>query len=351
MKKFLIIKTSSLGDIIQSFPVLEYLKSRFPSSQIDWIVESSGRDLLMTHPCINRVITIQTKKWRSSLFNRDHFREIRQFKRELQSVHYDAIFDLQGNLKSSLLTYLAKGGDKVGFGLRSVHEWPNALFTSFQYNPPKGVNIREDYLSIVQQYCNDSKPRELKYSLLHTSEKEKEFLQQLLMPLKKEIILVCPGSAWKNKQMDKEQLFQFLSKVNQSGNYNFLLAWGTNEEKELVTSLKESIGNNALVLERLSFPLLQNLMARVHLIIAMDSLPLHLAGTTMTPTFSVFGSSLAQKFKPMGPQHYAIQGSCPYGKTFEKRCAILRTCSTGACIRSLKGEFVFQEFQKFRERN
>lgn len=351
MKKFLIIKTSSLGDIIQSFPVLEYLKSQFPDSQIDWVVESAGRALLATHPCIHKIIAIHTKKWRSGIFQKENFKEMRKFKKDLQSVYYDAIFDLQGNMKSSLLTFLARGRDKVGFGLKTVHEWPNALFTSHQYNPPNQVNIREDYLSVVQQYCNDLEPKESKYSLLKISEAENSYLQQLLMPFKDELILVCPGSAWKNKQMDTEQLLQFLNKINQSGKYNFLLAWGTQEEKELVESLKKEIGNNALVLEKLSFPLLQNLMAKVNFIIAMDSLPLHLAGTTKTPTFSVFGSSLAQKFKPIGKQHYAVQGRCPYGKTFKKRCAILRTCSTGACIRSLSGEFVFQEFEKFKKMN
>jgi heptosyltransferase-1 len=86
-------------------------------------------------------------------------------------------------------------------------------------------------------------------------------------------------------------------------------------------------------------------MDSVDLVVAMDSLPLHLAGTTKVKTFSVFGASLASKFKPAGKKHLTLQGHCPYGRVFEKRCPILRTCPTGACIRSLTGKAVFNAFK------
>ena len=85
-------------------------------------------------------------------------------------------------------------------------------------------------------------------------------------------------------------------------------------------------------------------MASVDMVIAMDSLPLHLAGTTETPTFSIFGASSANKYKPKGKKHLAFQGTCPYKRTFERRCPVLRTCSTGACIRDLHGEELFHYF-------
>jgi heptosyltransferase-1 len=69
-----------------------------------------------------------------------------------------------------------------------------------------------------------------------------------------------------------------------------------------------------------------------------------LAGSTSTPTYSIFGASSAQKYKPIGTCHKAFQGECPYGKTFEKRCDILRTCKTGACIKQLQGEQLFNHF-------
>ncbi|SCA63497.1 hypothetical protein SCG7086_AS_00250 [Chlamydiales bacterium SCGC AG-110-P3] len=104
--------------------------------------------------------------------------------------------------------------------------------------------------------------------------------------------------------------------------------------------LKEQTPERIRILPRLSLPVLQAVMNRVRLVIAMDSLPLHLAGTTSTPTFSVFGASSMQKYKPLGGIHHGLQGECPYNVSFEKRCARLRSCKTGACIRSLTGKQV-----------
>ena len=78
----------------------------------------------------------------------------------------------------------------------------------------------------------------------------------------------------------------------------------------------------------------------------MDSLPLHLAGTSGTATFSVFGASSAQKYKPLGIAHQAVQGVCPYGKVFERRCPVLRTCPTGLCIKSILGDDLYNEYLK-----
>jgi len=82
----------------------------------------------------------------------------------------------------------------------------------------------------------------------------------------------------------------------------------------------------------------------MQLVIAMDSLPLHLAGTTNTKTFSFFGPSSSAKFMPMGEQHHAFQGSCPYGKVIQRRCPIIRTCKTGACLRGISSDTLFDAF-------
>ena len=84
-------------------------------------------------------------------------------------------------------------------------------------------------------------------------------------------------------------------------------------------------------------------MAEMDLVLAVDSLTLHLAGTTSTKTFSVFGPSAAE-YQPEGERHQTYQGKCPYGRLFEKRCPVLRTCSTGACTRGIEGKQLFLNF-------
>jgi heptosyltransferase-1 len=91
-------------------------------------------------------------------------------------------------------------------------------------------------------------------------------------------------------------------------------------------------------------------MSKMDLVVSVDSLALHLAGTTQTPTYSIFGSSLAKKYQPLGLIHESFQGACPYGKKFEKRCSILRTCSTGSCIKDLTFKELTYHFSNWWEK-
>lgn len=362
--KILIVKTSALGDIIQAFPVLQFLKNCYPEAQIDWVVESPFASLLEAHPSINKTIQISTKKWRDQFRKPETGKKIKDFYRQLRSTQYDLLFDLQGNLKSGLVVGLSKANKKIGFGFSTVHEWPNIFFTNYRCNPPKGRNIREDYLFLAQQAVGDFNP-EIKGVRLNISNADNITLQSLLQnPLlvrnehpkshnlrflneKSPRIMVCTGSNWPNKQLDKASLLAFLKLIVQGLQARLIFIWGTEEEKQLVYELASYFPQNAFVSDKLSLPLLQNLMAELDLVIAMDSLPLHLAATTPTPTYSVFGASLAYKYKPVGRQHGSFQGQCPFEKKFEKRCPILRTCSSGRCIKDIKGEILFDHFNKW----
>ena len=335
MKKFLIVKTSSLGDIIHTFPILSYLKQKFPESQIDWVVEESLAEVIESHPKINHVYRVNTKQWRFG----KHLKSFWKFRKSLQQPFYDVVFDLQGNMKSGLVTYLARGKNKVGFGWKSVPEWPNLLFTNCKVNPPLGYNIRQDYLYLVQNFLKDRLSQyEDRGVLLKITEKQKKHIQDILSSpglVQKPWIMVCPGSAWPNKRMSTQGLLTYLQKVYQHYGCSFLFVWGTEEEKQISEKLHQQFNNCSHIVEKLTIPVLQNLMNNMDLVIAMDSLPLHLAGTTSAPTFGIFGASSAKKYQPLGNQHSAYQGVCPYNIVFEKRCPYLRTCKTGACIRSL----------------
>lgn len=350
LKRFLIIKTSSLGDIIHAFPVLTYLKEKFPAAKIDWIVEKQFSELVKAHPLVDQILCVETKKWRQGWLRKDTRQGIREFRKRLREKKYDAVFDLQGNIKSGLITLAAKSDHKVGFGKKSVPEWPNCLFTNHRFNPPYSKNIREEYLSLVKNYFNDHEEWNWEGCAEVKMQPSIDITFKIATILKNPIlqgrqkVMVCPGSAWRNKQMNNEALGDLLFRFETELNSSFLLIWGTEDEKKTAEELQSRFIEHALVIERLPLSGLQNLMTQVDLVIAMDSLPLHLAGTTKTPTYSIFGASLADKYRPMGSRHLAFQGSCPYGKVFKKRCPTLRSCPTGACIRDRKADEIFDYY-------
>lgn len=325
--RFLIVKTSSLGDIIHTFPVISFLKKKFPTAPVDWVVEHPFAELPQAHPQIDQVITIQSKKWRRNPFSKESREEFRSFKKRLQSTYYDVVFDFQGNTKSALVTFLAHAGKKVGFGKKTVAEWPNIFATNERFDPPAGLNIRDDYLFLPRSLYKDFSLPVGYHIQLKAPEPKIEFPQE-------HKILVCPGSVWPNKQLSTERLEHILLKQPSS---HFYIAWGTEVERIQALALQKKLPH-ATLLDKMPLPQLQRVMSYMNLVVAVDSLPLHLAGTTQTATLSFFGPSMGSKYAPIGEQHRRIQGACPYGITFEKRCPKLRTCKTGACMQTINDQ-------------
>lgn len=343
LMRILIVKTSALGDIIHAFPALAYLRKRFPHAIIDWVIEKPFASLIEAHPAVDNVLTIDTKSWRKALLSSTTWGAIAAFRQTLCKNKYDLVFDLQGNTKSGAITFMAVAPHKIGFGKKTVAESINCLATTQRFDPPPGHNIREDYLTLVQRYFNDSVPFILSSFQLHISDAEKEEIDGLLLPHPFKI-MVCPGSAWRNKQLLPETLQGLLDRFAKAYPCSFVFVWGDEKEKQWCDALRDHFADNSLVLDKKPLPVLQNIMTKMSLVIAMDSLPLHLAGTAGVPTFGVFGPSSAKKYAPEGFKHIAFQGPCPYGRTFEKRCPILRTCPTGACIHDLSADTLFHYF-------
>lgn len=347
MKSILIVKTSSIGDVIHTFGVLGYLRERFPRARIDWVVEKSCADLLRAHPLVDTALVVDTRAWRRTPFSKQTREEVSAFSNLLRTEEYDLLIDLQGNSKSALITLLAKAKDKVGFDWKSLPEKPNWFVLNKRYPALKNAGVRLRYLNLVQSYFQDPKSFAESPHLLKISEGEdlrlKEILSKPALSHSKKL-MVAFGSKWKNKQLSEETLFEFVSKIAQEPALSLIFIWGSKEEKEVADKLAAAFPEKSTSVGELSLNLWQALMNEMTGVIAMDSAALHLCGTSLAPSFSVFGASSSSYYKPEGDKHGAYQGACPYGRTFEKRCPILRTCSTGACIRSLSAEPLYRAF-------
>ncbi len=345
-RRILIVKTSALGDIVQSFVILNYLKKKFPDVEIDWVVEKRFASIVKAHPQVSRAIEFESKAWKSGQF-REYFRAIK----ELRGRSYDFVFDLQGNCKSGIATLLSKGRCKVGFGWKNVREWPNLLATNLRFELPSHLNIRLQLLALVQQALGDCTllPTSFDDVCFRISLEETMRIEALLnkVPRKKRI-MVCPGSKWKNKQLPFNTLSQFLDKIASSMEVSFFFIWGNAEERKCCEELQQKFKGNSVVVDKLELPVWQNLMAEMQIVIAFDSGALHLAGTTSTPTFSIFGPTMPEIFKPLGAGHFSVRGECPYQRKFEKQCSLLRSCPSGACIRNLEVKEIFNLFEKWK---
>lgn len=121
MPDILLIKTSSLGDVVHNLPVASDIRARFPRARIDWVVEEAYRDIVSMHPGVRRAIPVALRRWRGNLLKPAHWREFGQFRHALSGLRYDCVIDTQGLIKSALLARAASG-TRHGYGRASARE-------------------------------------------------------------------------------------------------------------------------------------------------------------------------------------------------------------------------------------
>jgi heptosyltransferase-1 len=200
-----------------------------------------------------------------------------------------------------------------------------------RYSFAPDLNIREKYLGLLQSHFGDTALFFSRGIRLKISVEEQQWLEEICngFPSGAKKLMVCFGSKWPNKRLDSGTLAALLKKIAADCAPFFLFIYGDEEEKKCAEWLASNFQGQSRVVGELSLPLWQVLMWEMEGVIAVDSAALHLCGTTETPSWSVFGPSLATSYKPLGEHHAALQGTCPYGKPFFQRCPALRTCATG----------------------
>lgn len=131
--KILIVRVSSLGDVIHNMPMVQDILRHYPAAQIDWVVEEAYAGLVRLNPGVRNIIPVALRRWRKRLWSKTVWAEIRYFRRLLQTEAYDYVFDTQGLLKTGVLmgwARLAPGGQKLGLangtegsGYEGISRW------------------------------------------------------------------------------------------------------------------------------------------------------------------------------------------------------------------------------------
>ncbi|MGE5027479.1 MAG: lipopolysaccharide heptosyltransferase I [Betaproteobacteria bacterium] len=123
----MLVKTSSMGDVIHNLPVVSDIRSHFPEAEIDWVVEESFAGIPALHPGVNTILSVAVRRWRKNPLSPAVRAEIRAAYRQLRSKAYDVVLDTQGLVKSAVIARLARG-TRCGYDWHSAREPLAALF-------------------------------------------------------------------------------------------------------------------------------------------------------------------------------------------------------------------------------
>jgi heptosyltransferase-1 len=296
MKRILLVKTSSMGDVIHNLPVVNDILQHHPEAQIDWVVEESFAEIPRLHPNVSQVFTVAMRRWRKAIFTQNTWLEIKKCKRLLSQQPYDFIIDTQGLIKSAIISTWANGA-RYGYDKNSIREPYASYFYQHNYaiSYQHHAVVRNRTLAAMSLgYAVPTGAPD--YGLEHQGlEKHGITTQRNLPPelqashLSEDFFVALHGTS-KESKLWPEKYWINLGQQLAKQQLVLLLPWSSQAEFERAKRIAEKV-SSAIVLPKLSITALATIIAKAKIVIGVDTGLSHLAAALDVPTIALYTDS------------------------------------------------------------
>jgi len=308
LQKILVVRLSSMGDIVLTTPLLKALKRRFPQAKIAFLTKRQYRDLLLHNPDLDEIFT-----WEDDLSS-------------LRRERFDLFLDLQANLKSLLLLPLRlKASRRIRYKKRHLSRWALTRFKWIPFHPIHTVDL---YLRALAPLGVNHSPQPLPRLYLNERERKeaREFLQQEGFYGEK-LVGISPGAKWEKKRWPLKRFSQVGENLAKREKTKVIL-FGNEEEQPLTRKMAKLMKTESInAAGRTDLRLLMALLERCDLLITNDSGPMHIATGVGTPVVAIFGPTHPKLgFTPLGEGDIVLSTNEP--------CSPCSLHGEGRCQRS-----------------
>lgn len=308
--RVLLIKTSSMGDIIHTLPALTDAGLAMPGIRFDWVVEDAFTEIPHWHKEVGQVIPIALRRWRKGIFSRETRIEWRRLQNELRAKQYDLILDAQGLIKSAFLSFFAKGL-RAGLDFRSARE----SLASFAYQRKCKVNFYQHAIVRMRSLFSQA----LGYPLPDTKPNFDLDRERISTETTSENYLVfLHGTTWATKQWPEEYWIQ-LAKIAEDSGLRVKISGGS--DAEVARALR--IGNACKAVDvtpRLSIGAMAKLLVHAKGVVAVDTGFGHLATALNIPTVSIYSSTNPEYTGALGDSSIHLAADFPCAPCLSRVC-------------------------------
>jgi lipopolysaccharide heptosyltransferase I len=320
-ERIALIKPSALGDIVHSLPVLTALRRRFPTAQIAWIVNRSYAPLLYNHPDLNEIIPFDRGALKTGLIAGGI--SFARFLRDLRKHRFDLTIDLQGLLRTGLMTLATRAPSRIG--LASAREGASMCYTH-RVDDRDGVTHAIDRYWRVVEALGESSHKAFHVPIQTDA---RVWARERLQSFPRPWLAVGVGSRWLTKRWPPRH-FAELARVTHKYFGGTTIFVGSPEEAALADQSAATLtGPVARLTGKTTLPQLVALLAECDAMIANDTGPLHLAVALGRPVVAPYTCTLIEKTGPFGQSDRAVSTSiwC--------RGSYLKTCPRMECMAEL----------------
>lgn len=329
--RILIIKPSSLGDIVHALPVLAALRRAYPSAHIAWLVGTSFEPLLRGHPLINELIPFDRshygKMWRSPRALTDFCRLMWRLRRR----KFDLVLDLQGLIRSGLMAYFSGAKHRVGFASAREFAW---LFYSQRVRIPASAKHAVDqnaHLGRAIGLTVDTRDFPLA-----VTDAERTSARQLLesadsgRPLPR-FTAVVVGARWQSKLWPTVRFAELIDQLHVDGAPRCVLLGASSDRAISDEIIRQTRHPPLTLVGQTSLRQLTALLEGSERVFCLDSGPMHIAAALGRPVIAVFGPTNAARTGPYSPLAIVVSRKIPCAPCYRRICPL----GHHACMKEL----------------
>lgn len=332
-RRILIIKPSSLGDIVHTLPILNLLRRQWPESHISWLIGTAFAGLIEGHPQLNEVIPFDRRLFARGWYSPTALGGLIEFHRELRRRQFDLVLDLQGLFRSGWLTYLTKAAVRVGFA--NARELAHVFYTDRVPVDSMDQHAVDRYLGMAEALGCGKAPVEFNFVI---RDQDRAHVDSLTEGLGRHALLL-PGTNWLTKRWPAEHFVKVIKPLQDRFNLGCVLA-GSTDAAGIAEQIMASQPPGARMVNavgRTSLTQLVALIDRASLVIANDSGPMHIAAALNKPLITLFGPTNPIRTGPYGRPETVLRVDIACSPCYSRRC------SHTSCMKWISPEAVMDQ--------
>jgi heptosyltransferase-1 len=304
MMNVLIVRTSSMGDLIHTWPAVTDLLAHYPNLRLAWLAEENFADIAALHPGVRAVIPIAWRRWRKSLLSSSTWAEMRVFREQLRARHWDLVLDAQGLVKSALPAKLARA-PLAGYGWSSIREPLASLFYDKKHRVSSELSAIERnrrLFGLTFGYQPEGAPD----FGIHAGPRP-----AWLLPGGYTVLLHATSRA--SKEWPEERWVQLADTLARQDGLVAVLPWGSPAEKERAERLAGKM-HAAVVAPKLTLKQAAGLLGHAEAVVGVDTGLTHMANAVNVPLVALYTDTDPAKTGVVeGPRAVNLgnAGQCP----------------------------------------
>ncbi len=286
--KILIVKLSSIGDIVHTLPTLAAIRRALPDAEISWAVEKSAAEILRGNTMIDNLIEIDTRSMRGGKMIGGILRNSGRQIKNLRVSDYDVALDFQGLLKSAAIAKLSKAKRRYGFSKQNLREPASRFLLNDTFEAAPKIHIIRKNLTLAEKALDISVPENNYEFPIYTNEDHRAEAEKIIEQSGENFAVLNPAGGWTTKLWAAEKFGALADKLWEENKSTSVITTAPNEIELAEKALRNSKSGKVLLAQ----PTLKGfyeLAKHAKIYVGGDTAPTHLAVAAKTPIVGIFG--------------------------------------------------------------